>query len=68
MNNKELIRLETELQNEKNRADKAMNERNTLIEALDDLTVRANQVEQTWLKLTKENEELEFKNKQLEQK
>lgn len=68
MNNKELITLETELQKEKTRADKAISERNSLIEAIDDLTEKANQVEKTCQKLSKENEDLVIQNKQLELK
>jgi len=39
-NNKELIKLETELQNEKMQANKLLQEQNELIEAMNDLTTK----------------------------
>lgn len=57
-NNQEMIHLETELADQKKLTEKALQERDTLIEAMEDLTQKANQVEKTCQELSVENEKL----------
>jgi len=57
-NNQEMIHLETELADQKKLTEKALKERDTLIEAMEDLTQKANQVEKTCQELSVENEKL----------
>lgn len=57
-NNKEMIGLETELQTEKQKTVKALEERDVLISAMDELTEKCTQVEKTCDQLSKDNKEL----------
>ena len=64
-NNKEMIRLETELANERQLKTKCEEERDQLIVAIDDLTTKANQVEQTLSQLKEENLDYQQQNEEL---
>jgi hypothetical protein len=44
-NNREIIKLETEFEDQSKRAQKAENERDQLINAMDDLAQNANEIE-----------------------